>query len=86
VPIIHQEVLLGVPVLSARQPFHLAPDEQTLLDIFVAQAAVVIRNAALYEAVRSSEERTRLIFENALDAVVTIDQRGSSPIGIPRPR
>jgi PAS domain S-box-containing protein len=76
VPIIHQDVLLGVLVLTGRQPFHLEPDEQALLDSFVAQAAVAIRNASLYEALRSTEVRTRLILENALDAVITIDQRG----------
>jgi two-component system, sensor histidine kinase and response regulator len=76
VPIIHQEVLLGVLVLVGRQPFQLEPDEQALLDTFVAQAAVAIRNASLYEALRSSEERTRLILENALDAVITMDQMG----------
>ena len=76
VPIIHQEVLLGALLLSGRQPFQLAPDEQALLDSFVAQAAVAISNASLYEALRSSEERTRLILENALDAVITMDQMG----------
>jgi signal transduction histidine kinase/CheY-like chemotaxis protein/HPt (histidine-containing phosphotransfer) domain-containing protein len=50
VPIIHQEVLLGVLIMSGQQPFQLTPDEQTLLDSFVAQAAVAIRNASLYAA------------------------------------
>jgi PAS domain S-box-containing protein len=76
VPILHHEVLLGVLVMTGRQPFQFAPDEQALLDTFVAQAAVAIRNASLYEALRSSDERTRLILENALDAVITIDQLG----------
>jgi PAS domain S-box-containing protein len=76
VPILHQESLLGVLVLIGREPFRLGPDEQALLDTFVAQAAVAIRNASLYEALRSSEERTRLILENALDAVIAIDQMG----------
>jgi signal transduction histidine kinase/DNA-binding response OmpR family regulator/putative methionine-R-sulfoxide reductase with GAF domain len=49
-PIIHQETLLGVLVLTGRQPFHLKPDEQALLDNFVVQAAAAIRNAALYAA------------------------------------
>jgi signal transduction histidine kinase/DNA-binding response OmpR family regulator/sensor domain CHASE-containing protein len=47
-PIIHQEALLGVLVLSGRQPFQLDPDEQRLLDTFVSQAAVAISNASLY--------------------------------------
>jgi signal transduction histidine kinase/DNA-binding response OmpR family regulator/sensor domain CHASE-containing protein len=48
VPIIYQEELLGVLVLSGRQPFRLDPDEQSLLDTFVSQAAVAIHNASLY--------------------------------------
>jgi signal transduction histidine kinase/DNA-binding response OmpR family regulator/sensor domain CHASE-containing protein len=48
VPIIHQGALLGVLVLSGRQPFHLDVDEQHLLNAFVSQAAVAIRNASLY--------------------------------------
>jgi signal transduction histidine kinase/DNA-binding response OmpR family regulator/sensor domain CHASE-containing protein len=47
-PIIHQDILLGVLVLSGRKPFRLDPDEQSLLDTFVSQAAVAIRNASLY--------------------------------------
>jgi PAS domain S-box-containing protein len=47
-PILHHDVLLGVLVLNGRQPFHLGPDDQALMDSFVAQAAVAIRNASLY--------------------------------------
>jgi len=50
IPIIHQEALLGVLVLTGGQPFQLTPDEQALLDTFVTQAAVAIRNASLYAA------------------------------------
>ena len=48
VPIVYQEVLLGVLVLSGRSPFRLDADEQSLLDTFVSQAAVAIHNASLY--------------------------------------
>jgi signal transduction histidine kinase/HPt (histidine-containing phosphotransfer) domain-containing protein/putative methionine-R-sulfoxide reductase with GAF domain/ActR/RegA family two-component response regulator len=50
VPILDPEALLGVIVLSRSQPFQLEPEDQTLLDSFVAQAAVAIRNASLYAA------------------------------------
>ena len=56
VPILHQEVLLGVLVMIGRQPFQFAPDEQALLDSFVAQAAVAIRNASLYSAEAAARE------------------------------
>ena len=49
-PIIHRDSLLGVLTLIGRQPFHLRADEQELLQSFVAQTAVAIRNASLYAA------------------------------------
>jgi signal transduction histidine kinase/DNA-binding response OmpR family regulator len=47
-PIFHRDTLLGVLILIGRKPFQLSPDDQVLLDSFVAQAAVAIHNAALY--------------------------------------
>ena len=63
VPIFHRDTLLGVLVLMGPKQFQLSPDDQALLDSFVAQAAVAIRNAALYaaeaEARRAAELATR---------------------------
>jgi CheY-like chemotaxis protein/signal transduction histidine kinase len=50
VPIVLANTLLAVLVLNGRQHFQCDPDEQDLLDCFVAQAAVAIRNASLYAA------------------------------------
>ncbi len=50
VPIFHHETLLGVIGLNRGRPFRFGPEEQALLDSFVAQAAVAIRNASLYAA------------------------------------
>jgi len=50
IPIIFQESLLGVITLSGQKPFRLEPDDQALLDSFVAHAAAAIRNASLYAA------------------------------------
>jgi signal transduction histidine kinase/DNA-binding response OmpR family regulator len=63
-PIIHRDSLLGVLTLIGRQPFNLRADEQALLQSFVAQTAVAIRNASLYAAETAArslaEEATRL--------------------------
>lgn len=48
IPVIFENSLLAVLEANGRQPFHLTPEEQTLLENFVAQAAVAIRNASLY--------------------------------------
>jgi signal transduction histidine kinase/CheY-like chemotaxis protein len=64
VPIFHRDALLGVLILSGRRPLQFGPDDQALLDSLVAQAAVAIRNAALYateaEARRAAELATRV--------------------------
>lgn len=56
-PIVFQDTLLGVLALVARAPLAHGPDARELLDGFVAQAAIAIRNARLYAQVSSAHER-----------------------------
>jgi diguanylate cyclase (GGDEF)-like protein len=56
-PIVFHSSLLGVLVLAGTAPFRLAADDREVLDAFVTQAGVAIRNARLYDEVRLSEER-----------------------------
>ncbi len=49
-PILCEDALLAVLSMRGSRPFDLAPEDQALLDSFVAQAAVAIRNASLYAA------------------------------------
>jgi diguanylate cyclase (GGDEF)-like protein len=56
-PIVFHSSLLGVLVLFGAAPFQLTPDDREVLDAFVTQAGVAIRNARLYDEVRVSEER-----------------------------
>jgi len=49
-PIMLDGELLAVLALVGRQPFRFAPEDQSLLESFAAQAAVALRNAALYTA------------------------------------
>jgi signal transduction histidine kinase len=49
-PIMLGGELLAVLALAGRQPFRFAPEDQSLLESFAAQAAVAMRNAALYTA------------------------------------
>ena len=55
-PIVHAESLLGVLSLIGRAPFRLDPDDRSLLQSFVAQSALALRNARLFE---ESERRRR---------------------------
>jgi PAS domain S-box-containing protein len=47
-PVMHDDTLLAVLALHGRQPFHLSPEAQELLDNFAVQTAIALRNAALY--------------------------------------
>lgn len=73
-PVMLDGTLLGVLALNAREPFHFDVDEERLLDAFVDQAAVAIRNASLFQA----EGAARRAAEQALAEVKAL--RGLLPI------
>jgi diguanylate cyclase (GGDEF)-like protein len=56
-PIVFQDTVLGVLALLATEPQPRDADARDLLDGFVAQAAVAIRNARLFEQVRAAHLR-----------------------------
>jgi PAS domain S-box-containing protein len=67
VPVQIEGELLAVLVLNGTQPFEFGPLDQELLDSFVVQAALAIRNARLY---REAERR-----QQRLAALVEVNQR-----------
>lgn len=73
-PVMLDGVLLGVLALNGREPFRFDADDERLLDSFVDQAAVAIRNASLFEA----EGAARRAAERALAEVKAL--RGLLPI------
>jgi len=54
-PIFHEGVLLAVLSFNGSKPFAFGPDDQTLLESFMAQATQAIRNARLFAEI---QERT----------------------------
>jgi GAF domain-containing protein/ActR/RegA family two-component response regulator len=80
IPVIHNEVLLAVVTLTAREPFQLGPDDHELLESFLAQAAVAIRNAALYAETDRRRREAEVLAEVAgsinasLDLVTVLDR------------
>jgi GAF domain-containing protein/CheY-like chemotaxis protein len=75
VPIVFQEALLGVLFLGGRGPIELGPDDQQLLESFVAQAGVAIRNAGLYGETRGRLEESRALLEVAEILNSTLDSK-----------
>src|SRR5207253_1847259 len=56
VPVVFHGALLAVLVMNGTRPFRVDRDAQDLLDGFVAQAAVALRNAALYAATAAARD------------------------------
>lgn len=56
VPILHKDTLLGVLGLGGSSPFVFSAEDDQLLQSFIAQAAVAIRNAALYETAATARD------------------------------
>jgi GAF domain-containing protein len=75
VPILLQDSLLGVLTLNGRGPIRLGPDDRRLLESFVAQAGVAIRNAGLYGEIRGRLEESRALLEVAELLNSTLDSK-----------
>jgi GAF domain-containing protein/CheY-like chemotaxis protein len=75
VPIIVQDSLLGVLTLNGFAAIELGPDDRQILDSFVAQAGVAIRNAGLYGETRGRLEESRALLEVAEILNSTLDSK-----------
>jgi signal transduction histidine kinase len=64
-PILLQDALMGVLVLLGPAPFRFGEDDRQLLDSFVAQVGVAIRNARLYEESERRGQRLATLVEVA---------------------
>jgi PAS domain S-box-containing protein len=84
VPIVHQEVLLGVLALNGPAAFELDAEDKELLESFAGQAALAIRNARLYEDARDARDFLRSIAEHSPAGIVTTDVRGHVTYFSPR--
>jgi len=73
VPIVFQDSLLGVLALNGRKPLRLEQDDLQLLDSFIAQASVAIRNARLYTDTTRRLAETRALLELAEILNSTLD-------------
>jgi GAF domain-containing protein/DNA-binding response OmpR family regulator len=79
-PILHHDVLLGVLVLNRRRPFHLGPDDQALLDSFVAQAAVAIRNASLYATEATARDAAEAVIRAKSEFLANMSHEIRTPM------
>jgi len=68
--------LLGVVVVGARSPDILTPDVVQLVELVAGQLGTAIGHAAGTERLRVSEERARLVTEEATDTIYMVDTDG----------
>ena len=72
-PIVLDGALLGVLALTGRAPFRFTPEDHELLETFVAQAAVAIRNARLYKQIEQRLQETRAVLAVAQSLASSLD-------------
>jgi signal transduction histidine kinase len=75
VPIVHEDSSLGVIALARERPFTLDPPARELLDAFVAQSAIAIRNAQLYDEAerRRRQAETLAVLARTIGASLDVD-------------
>jgi signal transduction histidine kinase len=75
VPILHEDSLLGVIALARQRPFRLDVSTRELLDAFVAQSAIAIRNVQLYEEAerRRRQAETGAALARTIGATLDVD-------------
>lgn len=77
VPLVHRDKTIGtLTALNRLDERDFSEQDIELMLALSNQAIIAIENTTLFQALRESEERTRLIIETSLEAIVTIDAEG----------
>lgn len=76
IPIIAGEAFLGVLNLHGPEPIRFTDEERELLDTFIAQATVAVRNARLFDATQAQRTQLTQILESTSDGIVFIGRDG----------
>jgi signal transduction histidine kinase/CheY-like chemotaxis protein len=75
VPVVLGDSLLAMLSLVGAKPFALGAGEQDLLDAFVGQAAVAIRNARLFAETERRERETSALYDVTRRLTATLDSK-----------
>ena len=75
VPVVLGDSLIAVLSLVGAKPFALGAGEQDLLDAFVGQAAVAIRNARLFAETERREREASALYDVTRRLTATLDSK-----------
>jgi len=77
VPIVFQDLLLGVLVLGGHEAFRFSPDDRELLEIFVSQSAAAIAKARLFQDIQDRRQLTEDLYAltQAMDRSMDLQER-----------
>jgi len=77
IPIVFQDLLLGVLVFGGRHPFRFAADDRELLEIFVSQSAAAIAKARLFQDIQDRRRLTEDLYAltQAMDRTMDLQER-----------
>jgi PAS domain S-box-containing protein len=76
VPLLYSGRPLGLLVVQASRPRAFDAPLVALLESFAHQGAIAVQNALLYRELGASEERYRMVVENAHDLIIATDREG----------
>ena len=77
VPIVFQDLLLGVLGFNGREPFHFGSDDRELLDVFVSQSASAIAKARLFQDIQDRRRLTEDLYAltQAMNRTMDLQER-----------
>ena len=77
IPIVFQDLLLGVLVFGGRDPFRFGSDDRELLEIFVSQSAAAIAKARLFQDIQDRRRLTEDLYAltQAMDRSMDLQER-----------
>jgi signal transduction histidine kinase/DNA-binding response OmpR family regulator/HPt (histidine-containing phosphotransfer) domain-containing protein len=80
IPVVLEDCLLAVLAMHGRRPFRLADHDRQLLDAFVAQAALAIRNALLHADIETARRAAEVAAEAKSDFLATMSHEIRTPL------